>query len=175
MLNWQGISAKFGLGYEIEQDPMGPSWDRPFPHILWFSSSLKYLDSSIWCTFPELFYRCEKPPPGASQMAQWLRIHLLMQETWSKKMVQPWSKTWSMVQSLVQEDPSCHGAIKPLCHNYWACAPESGNHNYWVHVPRLLRPQALEHELWEGRATRTQCTTMGEWHPLTATREKPLK
>jgi hypothetical protein len=29
-----------------------------FPHILCFSSSLKYLDDSIQCTFPESFYRC---------------------------------------------------------------------------------------------------------------------
>lgn len=37
---------------------MGPSWDRPFPHSLCLSSSLKYPDNAIWCTFPELFYRC---------------------------------------------------------------------------------------------------------------------
>ena len=41
-----------------EQDPMGPSQDRPLPHILCCSSSLKDLDNSIGCTFPELFYRC---------------------------------------------------------------------------------------------------------------------
>ena len=29
------------------QDPMGPSLDRPLPHILCFRSSLKYLDNSI--------------------------------------------------------------------------------------------------------------------------------
>ena len=135
---------------------MRPSWDRPFPHILCFSSSLKYLDSSIWCTFPE-FYRCEKPPLGDFQMAQWLRIHLLMQETW--------------VQSLVQEDPSCYGATKLLCYNYWACAPESGKHNYWVHMPQLLRPQALEHEL----CNKKPVDHKWRGHPLTATREKPLK
>ena len=38
------------------------SGSRYFPHILCFSSSLKYLDNSIWGTFPELFYRCETPP-----------------------------------------------------------------------------------------------------------------
>ena len=30
-----------------EQDPMGPSCDRPSPNILCFSSSLKYLKNSI--------------------------------------------------------------------------------------------------------------------------------
>ena len=36
-------------------------------------------------------------------------------------------ETW--VQSLVWEDPTCHGATKPVCHNYGACALELGNHN----------------------------------------------
>ena len=26
------------------------------------------------------------------------------------------------VQALVREDPTCCGATKPACHNYWACA-----------------------------------------------------
>ena len=41
---------------------------------------------------------------GASLVAQWLRIHLPMQETW--------------VRALVREDPACHGATKPVHHNY---------------------------------------------------------
>ena len=45
---------------------------------------------------------------GASLVAQWLRILLPMQGTW--------------VRSLVREDPTCRGATKPVCHNYWACA-----------------------------------------------------
>ena len=39
-----------------------------------------------------------------SVVVQWLRIHLPMQGTW--------------VQALVQEDPTCRGATKPMCHNY---------------------------------------------------------
>ena len=39
-----------------------------------------------------------------SLVAQWLRIHLPMQGT--------------RVQALVQEDPTCHGATKPMSHNY---------------------------------------------------------
>ena len=41
---------------------------------------------------------------GASLVAQWLRIHLPMQGT--------------RVRALVQEDPTCHGATKPMHHNY---------------------------------------------------------
>ena len=40
----------------------------------------------------------------ASLVAQWLRIRLPMQET--------------QVRSLVQEDPTCRGATKPVCRNY---------------------------------------------------------
>ena len=41
---------------------------------------------------------------GTSLMVQWLRIRLPMQGT--------------RVQALVQEDPTCCGATKPVRHNY---------------------------------------------------------
>ena len=41
---------------------------------------------------------------GTSLMAQWIRIHRPMQGT--------------RIQSLVQEDPTCRGATKPVRHNY---------------------------------------------------------
>ena len=44
----------------------------------------------------------------ASLVAQWLRICLPMQGT--------------RVRALVWEDPICHGATRPVSHNYWACA-----------------------------------------------------
>ena len=34
------------------------------------------------------------------------------------------------VLSLVREDPTCHRATKPVCHNYGACALEPASHNY---------------------------------------------
>ena len=40
---------------------------------------------------------------GTSLVVQWLRIRLLMQGT--------------RVQALVGEDPTCHGATKPVHHN----------------------------------------------------------
>ena len=39
-----------------------------------------------------------------SLVVQWLIIHLPTQRT--------------QVRSLVQEDSTCHGATKPMCHNY---------------------------------------------------------
>ena len=43
---------------------------------------------------------------GASLVVQWLRIHLLMQET--------------QVRSLVWEDRTCRGAAKPVLHDLQA-------------------------------------------------------
>ena len=45
---------------------------------------------------------------GASLVTQWLRVCLLMQGT--------------RVRALVWEDPTCHGATRPVSHNCWACA-----------------------------------------------------
>ena len=44
-------------------------------------------------------------------------------------------ETW--VQSLIQEDPPCDGATKPVCYNCWAYAPEPRSHNFWAHKPQL--------------------------------------
>ena len=64
----------------------------------------------------------------ASLVAWWWRVHLTMQETW--------------VWSLIQEDPTCHRATKPVSHNYWACALEPSNHNYWAPALQLPKPAA---------------------------------
>ena len=53
----------------------------------------------------------------ASLVAQWLRVRLPVQGT--------------RVRALVQEDPTCRGATKPVHHHYWACALEPVSHNYW--------------------------------------------
>ena len=57
-----------------------------------------------------------------SLVAPWLRIRLPMQGIW--------------VRALVRKDPTCHGATKPMCHNYRACALEP--------KPQLLKPVHLE-------------------------------
>ena len=48
--------------------------------------------------------RFKKTKTGASLVAQWLRICLLMQGT--------------RVRALVWEDPTCRGAAGPVSHNY---------------------------------------------------------
>ena len=47
---------------------------------------------------------------GTSLVVQWLRILLPMQGT----------RVWA----LVQENPTCCGATKPVSHNYWALVPQ---------------------------------------------------
>ena len=79
---------------------------------------------------------------GASLVAQWLRIHLPVQGT--------------RVQALIQEDPTCRRATKPVCHNYWAWALEPASHNYWAHVPQLLKPAHLEPVLHNKRSHRNE-------------------
>ena len=65
--------------------------------------------------------------PGASLVAQWLRVCLPIQGT--------------RVRALVWEDPTCHRATRPVSHNYWACA--SG-----ACAPQQERPRQ-----WEARNT----------------------
>ena len=65
---------------------------------------------------------------GASLVAQWLRVCLLMQGT--------------RVRALVWGDRTCREAAGPVSHNYWACA--SG-----ACAPQQERPRQ-----WEARAPR---------------------
>ena len=97
---------------------------------------------------------------GVSLVAQWLRIHLPMQGT--------------RVRALVQEDPTCRGATKPVHHNYWACALEPVSHNYWARVS-LLKPACLEPVLHNKRShcIEKPVHRNEEWPPLAATRESP--
>ena len=66
----------------------------------------------------------------ASLVAQWFRICLPMQGI--------------RVQALVQEDPTCLGATKPV------------RHNYRVHMPQLLKPACLEPVLCNKRSHRDE-------------------
>ena len=51
-----------------------------------------------------IFFEVKNSGWRASLVVQCLRIHLPMQGT--------------QVRSLVREDPTCHGATKPVHHNY---------------------------------------------------------
>ena len=83
------------------------------------------------------------------------------------------------VRALVREDPTCHGATKPMRHNYWACALEPTSHNYWAHEPQLLKPVRLEPLIHNKRSPRTATKSSSrspqvekaraqQWRPNTA-------
>ena len=93
-----------------------------------------------------------KSAPGTCLVVQWLRICLPMQET--------------HVQSLAQEDPTCHEAAQPVCCNYWACTLELLRLACWS-------PRALEPVLCNERSHRNEAHALpGEWLPLAVTREE---
>ena len=65
--------------------------------------------------------------------------------------------TW--VQALVREDPTCHRAIKPMRHNYWAWALEP--------VLPLLSPWATTTEARAPRARAPQQEKPPQWQAHT--------
>ena len=72
------------------------------------------------------------------------------------------------VQALVREDPTCHGATKPVHHNYWACALEPVSHNYWAHAPRARAPQQEKPPQWGARAPQLEEAYMQQQRPSVA-------
>ena len=89
-----------------------------------------------------LWMRCnlvKKTWLSTSLVAQWLRIRLPMQGT--------------RVQSLVQEDPTCHGAAKSMRRNSSTCATTTE-----IHAPRARAPQQEKPPQWEAHALRSLCT-----------------
>ena len=60
------------------------------------------------------------------------------------------------VRALGREDPTYRGATKPVRHNDWACAIQPASHNYWAHVPQLLKPAGLEPMLRNKRSHRNE-------------------
>ena len=79
-------------------------------------------------TWRNIYAQVKRKSRGASLVAQWLRICLLMQGT--------------RVRVLVWEDPTCRGATGPVSHNYWAC------------VSGACAPQQERPRQWEARAPR---------------------
>ena len=66
-------------------------------------SGIEYLEGVMIITTSNAIGKPKIRKRRASLVAQWLRICLPMQET--------------RVRALVWEDPTCHGATKPVSHN----------------------------------------------------------
>ena len=75
-------------------------------------------------------------------------------------------ETW--VWLLIWEDPICHGATKPLCHKYWACALEFQGATTKAHAP--YSPCSTREAPAVGSTPVTR-----EQPPLATTQEKPEK
>ena len=111
-----------------------------------------------WCHRNHIFIKGKQWKDGASLMAQWLRIRLPMQGT--------------HVWALVQEDPTCRRAAKPVHLNYWACALEPASHNYWAHAPRAHALQQEKPLQWEACSPQLQKAHVQQQRPNTAKKKK---
>ena len=89
-------------------------------------SNIAFLETSRCHRYFVLKITIYKHSTWTSLVAQRLRIRLPMQGT--------------RVRALVQEDPTCCRATKPVCHNYWAL------------MPQLLKPAHLEPVLCDKRS-----------------------
>ena len=85
-------------------------------------------------------------------MGQWLRIRLPMQGTW--------------VQALVQEDPACRGATKPVCRQLLSLRSRAQE-------PQLLSPSARTTEAHVSRAHALQREATAMRSPCSATKSSP--
>ena len=117
---WESACQCRGQGFE--------PWSGKIPHVAEQLGPWATITEPA-CLEPVL--RNKRGPRTAMKSGppQWLRVRLPMQGT--------------RVQALVREDPTCHGATKPV-RRYWACALEPACHNYWAHEPQLLQPAHLE-------------------------------
>ena len=105
-----------------------------------------------------------------SLVVQWLRIHLPVKGI--------------RVRSLVQEDPTCHGATKPVCHNCLCprarkpqllspCATTTEPVRPSTRVPQLLSLRAATSDARACRAHAPQQEATSMRSPRTATKSSP--
>ena len=132
------------LGLSVETEISGGAlayWYYVGPGGLWWSNVLNLLLPPQRLrpdTRPEhqdpVSHMAQKKREETSLVVKWLRIHLPVHGT----------RVWA----LVWEDPTCRGASKPVCRNYWA------------REPQLLKPVHLEAKLCKREATtmRSSCT-----------------
>ena len=103
MVQWLRLHASTAVGVGSI-----PGWGTKIPHALGCGQKLKTKNPTILLLshvefFLYAFWRLKRTS-WASLVEQLLRIRLPMQGTW--------------VRSLVREDPTCRGAMKPVHHNY---------------------------------------------------------
>ena len=80
----------------------------------------------------------EESKSKTSLVVQWIRIRLPMKGT--------------LVRSLVQEDPTCRRATKPVCHSYWNACSRVCEPLLMSTGPQLLKLACLETVLLSKRS-----------------------
>ena len=118
---------------------------RGTPLFLLYSSLFFLVVTSFYYIAKENYTQIRKhltKNSRASLVVQGLRIHLAIQGT--------------AVQSLIQGDPTCHGATELVSHNHWARTLEPASHSSWSPSAQSLGPTR------EATATRSPCITATE-------------
>ena len=85
----------------------------------------------------------------------------------------------TQVWSLVWEDPTCHGATKPMLHNSWANALEPKVGHDWAHVPwsvcsareAIAIKSVCTATKSSPRAPQLEKACVWQWRPTTAKKE----
>ena len=98
---------------------------------------------------------------GTFLVVQWLGVHLTMQVT--------------SISSLVCEDPTCHGAAKPIHHNYWVHTLEPLNHNCWARIPRAWTPQQEKPPQWKACTWQQSSTRSPQLKKARAKKRRPRR
>ena len=81
----------------------------------------------------------------------------------------------TLVQFLIQEDPTCYGANKPVHHSFWACVLEPWIRNFWAHMLQLLKHTSLELVSQQAEPLSEKPAAAAKEQPtLTTTRGKPM-
>ena len=127
----------------VREDPTCLGATKPVHHNYW-ACTLEPESHNYWAHITQLLkpvnlepmlrnkrsHRSEKPAHQASLVAQWLGVCPSKQRT--------------RARALFREDPTCCGATKPV------------HHDYWAHVPQILKPARLEPVLRNKRSHRNE-------------------
>ena len=80
-----------------------------------------------------------------------------------------------MVQSLVQEDLTCSGGAKSMCHNYLACSLDPRKHNCWDHIHAQKEEISPQREPHAPQLKSSPCSLQLEQNPMQQQRSSTAK
>ena len=90
--------------------------------------NLKLLERRDWYTVElqeALWFTYEREARDKSSLLQFIQENVWGLPWWLSGKESAWPVQAVWVWSLMQEDPTCCGATKPMHRNYWACALEA--------------------------------------------------